>query len=258
LGCWDGRTCYRQRDETFGEDRGQQLSGRSRSQPAAGAVSSAEVDNRTTDEPGRRAPAPGRRGTRRRVDREAEFVEAAMAVIRREGPGASMDQIAAEAGVSKPILYRHFTDRAGLVEAVGRYSVAHVNDELLRSMRSDEGSTRELIYRSIDTYLRFIEADPEIYRFLVHQSVIDDVDSTVVMTDYIRQTGRQVAVALAELLRESDLDASAAEPWAFGIVGMVHVAGDWWTEGGSMTRDQLCTSLTSLLADGLPFTDEPD
>lgn len=219
-------------------------------------MTAAELDEEPTGPADTSAPAPGRRGSRRRVDRSAEFVEAAKTVIRREGPGASMDQIAAEAGVSKPILYRHFTDRAGLVAAIGRSSARRVNEELVRAMRSG-GTPSELVYATIDTYLSFIEADPEIYRFLVQRTVIDAVDSTVFMNDYIRQTGEQVAAVLTELLGQWGYDTSAAEPWAYGIVGMVHTAGDWWTEDGGMTRHQLCTNLTTLLIDGLPFTAAP-
>ena len=59
------------------------------------------------DRPSRRAP--GRRD---------ELLGAALDVIRRVGPGASMDEMAAEAGITKPVLYRYFRDRDGLIAAV--------------------------------------------------------------------------------------------------------------------------------------------
>src|SRR6266508_4509657 len=49
-----------------------------------------------------------------RMARRLELLEAAIEVIRREGPTASMDEIAAQAGITKPIVYRYFGDRAGV------------------------------------------------------------------------------------------------------------------------------------------------
>ncbi|MEY2458619.1 MAG: hypothetical protein QOG30_449, partial [Acidimicrobiaceae bacterium] len=46
-------------------------------------------------------------------------------------------------------------------------------------------------------------------------------------------------------------DSGPAEPWAFGIVGMVHLAGDWWLERRTMTRARLVDDITALLWTGL-------
>ena len=50
--------------------------------------------------------------------RREQLLNAADRVVQREGPGASMNAIAAEAGITKPILYRHFGDRNGLIGAL--------------------------------------------------------------------------------------------------------------------------------------------
>src|SRR5437763_7604163 len=76
--------------------------------------------------PARGGAAAARGDARRerwRAHREArreEFVEATIRAVARHGPEVGMDEIAAEAGVTKPVLYRHFTDKADLYLAVGR------------------------------------------------------------------------------------------------------------------------------------------
>lgn len=45
--------------------------------------------------------------------RRRELLEAAERIVLRDGPDASMNAIAAEAGITKPILYRHFGDKGG-------------------------------------------------------------------------------------------------------------------------------------------------
>jgi AcrR family transcriptional regulator len=184
----------------------------------------------------------------RRSTQRAHLIESAITVIKREGPGASMDQMAAQAGVTKPILYRHFSDRAGLVAAIAEFAFSQVSNGLDAALHAD-ATPRELVASTIDTYLVFIESDPAVYRFLVQRSVSE---AGVSINDYIWRTSRQVAMVLGEALRAAGVDSGPAEAWAFGIVGMVHASGDWWLERGAMPRARLTEYLTSLVCDGLP------
>lgn len=186
--------------------------------------------------------------------RRTVLVEAALEVIRRDGPRASMDRMAAEAGVTKPILYRHFGDRAGLVTAIGEYAFEQVSAALDKALHADV-TPRQMVLSTIDAYLQFIESDQAVYRFLVHQAGNEAVDTGSMLNEYIARAGRQVALVLGEGLRAAGLDSGAAEPWAFGIVGMVHSAGDWWMDRATMPRTRLAEYLTSLIYDGLPGAD---
>lgn len=165
-----------------------------------------------------------------------------------------MDRMAAEAGVTKPILYRHFGDRAGLVSAIGEYAFDQVSAALDEALHADV-TPRQMVLSTIDAYLQFIEADQDVYRFLVHQAGNDGADAGSMLNEYISRAGRQVAMVLGEGLRAAGLDSGAAEPWAFGIVGMVHSAGDWWMDRATMPRTRLAEYLTSLIYDGLRIAD---
>src|SRR6476620_9839609 len=57
-----------------------------------------------------------------REARRAELVEAAVAAIDEHGPTASIADIAVSAGVSKPVLYRYFSDKDDLYRAVGHWA----------------------------------------------------------------------------------------------------------------------------------------
>ena len=52
-----------------------------------------------------------------REQRRRELVEDTLRAIRKHGAGVGMDEIAAQAGTSKTVIYRHFGDRAGLIAA---------------------------------------------------------------------------------------------------------------------------------------------
>lgn len=99
--------------------------------------------------------------------RRRELLEAADRVVLRDGPGASMNAIAAEAGITKPILYRHFGDKGGLYAALAKRHT----DALLGALRAAldaPAERRERVEATLDTYLAAIEAHPQVYRFLMH------------------------------------------------------------------------------------------
>lgn len=165
-----------------------------------------------------------------------------------------MQDIAAEAGITKPILYRHFGDRAGLTAGVA----ARFADQLqqrLRGALATSGPPRDLVASTIDAYLGFVEAEPHLYRFLIHDGAVAEPGSQATLSSFVRQVAQEVAVVVGEQLRAAGRDSGAAEPWAFGIVGMVHQAGDWWVERQAMPRSRLVEYLTTLLWSGLMGVD---
>ena len=184
----------------------------------------------------------------RRAARREELLDAALRAIRRDGPSVSMEAIAAEAGCSKPIVYRHFRDRDGLSEALAaRFAgdlVAAVDQALTTDLPPEQ-----LLRSTIDTYLAFVERDPNLYRFLIAR--LADQQGATATQGLVARVGQRVAIVLGEQLRALGLDSGAAEPWAFGIVGMVHLAGDWWLDRGTLTRERLVDYLTALLWRGL-------
>lgn len=88
------------------------------------------------------------------VRNRARILEVARDLVRRDGPGASMDDIAAGAGVAVGTLYRHFPTKAALVEEVIRDSVAQLADGAEAAVhRVDQGASAgdelELLFRLV-------------------------------------------------------------------------------------------------------------
>jgi AcrR family transcriptional regulator len=184
----------------------------------------------------------GRRS--KREARRAELLAAAIGAIRDLGPNATMEQLAAAGGITKPILYRHFDDRDGLIAAVSEVFAAELLDQIVSSLAADAGP-RDLLVSTVDSYVAFIEREPNLYRFLVSRAGAGRIGGL------IEQVSKQVASVIGEQLRSFGLDSGPAVPWAYGIVGMVHEAGDWWLEDETMPRARLVEYLTSLLWNGL-------
>ena len=186
----------------------------------------------------------------RRAARRDQLLDDAMAAIREIGAGATMEQLARRGGVTKPILYRHFRDRDGLIAVIAERFASGLVDELGQALLRPGTSRQDLLVGTVGAYLGFIEQDPNVYRFLVHQGLTHP-DGPAAISPLVDGIARQVALVIGERLRLDGNDAGAAVPWAYGIVGLVHQAGDWWLEDRTMSRQALCDYLCDLLWNGL-------
>ena len=185
----------------------------------------------------------------RRQERRGELLDAAIGAIRELGPGATMEQLARAGGVTKPILYRHFRDRDGLIAAIAERYASDLLGAVARPLMAD-ADARSLLRSTIDSYVGFIEREPHLYRFLV-QHPPEKREGGVHLYSLIDTIAKQVALVAGQRLRQAGRDSGAAVPWAYGIVGLVHQAGDWWVDDQTMSRDTLVDYLTSLLWEGL-------
>jgi AcrR family transcriptional regulator len=218
---------------------------------SAGDAGSAEAATGEADGgPNGKAGRIGRpRGPRRsRDERRGELLDAAERAIRRIGPQASMDELAAEAGITKPILYSHFGDKAGLAAALTERVAAELDRTLIASM-SKVQSPEQVVSSTIDAFCAFVESETELYHFLWYAAMhhADRSGAKLLIAGF----ADQIAFTLGSALRQVGEDSGAAEPWAYAIVGMTLTAGEWWLERRTMTRDDLVAYLTRLLWGGL-------
>ncbi|MFJ5831977.1 TetR family transcriptional regulator [Streptomyces sp. NPDC093089] len=207
-----------------------------------------DITHRTTD---RQTPAEQRR---------RELLEAADRVVLRDGPKASMNAIAAEAGITKPILYRHFGDKGGLYRAL---ATRHT-DALLAALRAAldaPADRRRRVEATLDTYLASIEAMPQVYRFLMHPAeeshqAEQGFDVGRHSAPLLRRMGEELGQVIAERVDLGPAAEAQARIWGHGIVGMMHAAGDWWLGERPCSRADLVKSLADLLWGRLAEADD--
>ncbi|MDT7790019.1 MAG: hypothetical protein QOF58_8438 [Pseudonocardiales bacterium] len=181
-----------------------------------------------------------------REQRRAEFVEATIAAVAKKGPDVGMEDVAAEAGVSKPVLYRQFTDKSDLYLAVGQRATELLMERMGPALAAD-GPIRDRIERIVDAYLSVIEDNPNLYRFVVKGSFVDrPVEKDVVQEDK-NLIANALARILGDYLRAFEMDSGGAEPWAHALVGMVQNAGDWWLDRQTMSRANLSDYLATII-----------
>ena len=183
-----------------------------------------------------------------REGRRAEFVEATIRAVTRHGPDAGMDEIAAEAGVTKPVLYRHFADKADLYLAVGARATDLLMSEIVPAL-AQEGPIFERIRRAVGRYVGFVDEYRELYRFLVMRPNPTKRDLVQEDKSKIAEVLTQLLAGYLELFR---MDVTVAGPSAHGIVGLVQGAVEWWLEHPEgMSRDRLTDHLTTMIWHGI-------
>ncbi len=191
-----------------------------------------------------RVKDPDGRSTRwdeHREARRAELVAAAVAAIDEHGPAASIAEIAASAGVSKPVLYRYFGDKDDLYRAVGQWGAEQVIERLVPVLRS-EGVIRDKIYRGCADYLALLDEHPQVFLLLIEHRTSDDP-----LADGKDQIATTIAKLIGDTLRRLGVDAGGAEPWAHGLIGMGLSVGEWYLRRDIMSREATAEYLSSFI-----------
>jgi AcrR family transcriptional regulator len=176
-----------------------------------------------------------------RVARRAELIDAVLGAVRERGPGIDMDDVSAVSGVAKPVFYRYFKDKADLFLSVGREVGERLVADVVAALEGTQ-NPRAMIAAAVDTFLRAVEDDPEVYRFVLQRPA-----NAETATDYSAVISKHASRVIGDLLREVGMDTGAAEPWGFAMVGAVRSAAERWLDEPTMSRPALAGYLTNLL-----------
>jgi AcrR family transcriptional regulator len=197
----------------------------------------------TTD--GRRS-----RWTEHRRARREELVAAAVEAVRGAGPDFAVDDVARSAGVSKTVIYRYFTDKDELVDAVlERISGAVLLPRLLGELAVDRPDDRDRLHAVIAAFVALIEEEPALYRFAYAHAGRSGRKDLVAATE--REIAEALGLLVGERLADAGRPAAPALTWAYGVVGMVQLTAHWWAGTRSVPAADLVEQLTDLAWGGL-------
>jgi AcrR family transcriptional regulator len=191
---------------------------------------------------GRAARWAGQQQRRRR-----EFVNAALRAIAEHGPEVSTEQIAAEAGVARTRLYKHFTDTADLQAAIAERALELVATEL-QPLWNPQGSPMQMISAIVDTLIGTLSEYRHLYRYLTKYAPAAQSSERDVVTDVRIIIGNHLTRIFTHYLRQFDAESRMAEPGAFALVGLVESTISHWLDNpAGLARDELASQLTSWI-----------
>jgi AcrR family transcriptional regulator len=182
-------------------------------------------------------------------ERRTQLVEVAKRVFAEHGyDGASVEEIASRAKVSKPIVYEHFGGKEGLYAVVVDRETARLLEMITSRLGPGLGG-REQIHSSAMAFLDYIEADPDGFRVLIRDSPTGV--SSGGMAGLLSDVAAKAEEVLAGFFGESGIDLAAAPIYAHALVGMVVYVGAWWSEEHEPPKEVVATHLTALIYLGL-------
>jgi AcrR family transcriptional regulator len=188
-------------------------------------------------------------------ERREQLIEVGREVFGKLGfEGASVEEIASRAGVSKPIIYEHFAGKEGLYAVIVDREVAYLLDLILTSLREADHPRRAL-EAAAEAFLTYIEERREGFSILVRDAPMGTTSGT-----FPSLLGDVAATAESILIREfaaRGYDKKIAPLYARALVGMVALVGQWWLEAGEPKREVVEAHLVNLAWNGLGNLD-PD
>lgn len=203
------------------------------------------VGSRVRRGPGRK---PGRPVGGQLVADRAQLLEAAERAIRAEGPSVTLEAIAAEAQVTKPILYRGVGDKDDLVQGLAERLVDRINEAVTAAVVGGAGP-RDQLQRFVAAYLEVVESDRNVYLYVTAGGSSDDrVRQALHLAD---RSAQPLAEGLAEQRMAAGADPSVALAWSYGLIGMLHFVTLWWMRDPVLSAEQVADAMTELLWSGL-------
>jgi AcrR family transcriptional regulator len=181
--------------------------------------------------------------------RREQLIEVGRKLFADKGfEGTTVEEIAAKASVSKPVVYEHFGGKEGLYAVVVDREIAALLGGITGALSADL-SSRETLERAAMALLDYIETSTDGFRILVRDSPAGQ--STGSFASLISDVASQVEHILAGEFKRRKLDPKAAPLYAQMLVGMVALTGQWWLDSRKMKKSDVAAHLVNLAWNGL-------
>ncbi len=193
-------------------------------------------------------PRRGRRVRMTGAERRQQLLDIGRTLFAERGfEGTSVEEIAAKAGVSKPVVYEHFGGKEGLYAVVVDREMRQLLDMVTGALTA--GHPRELLEQAAFALLDYIETYRDGFRILVRDSPV--AQSTGTFASLISDIATQVEDILGLEFKARGFDPKLAPLYAQALVGMVALTGQWWLDARRPKKAEVAAHLVNLAWHGL-------
>ena len=199
-------------------------------------------------------PAPARARRMSRDQRRDQLLATALRVFSGGGYHAtSMDEIAAAAGVSKPVLYQHFPSKRGLFLALVDQTLADLSERLETSLSSAD-TRRTRVRNVIDTHFDFVHSRPQAYRLVFTADLMSFPEVAAQLDEFYQEAALTVAALLGP---HSGVPPAQAALLSRGLVHLVQTSAVYWVRNPETgTREEVQERLFRLAWGGIKSLSE--
>jgi len=165
--------------------------------------------------------------------------------------GTSIEEIAAQAGVSKPVVYEHFGGKEGLYAVVVDREVERLSTVTMTLFEGPHSKPK--FEAAAVSLLRYIEDNADGFRILVRDS---SPGSGGTYGTLLADIASQVDDIMADFLKSRGRDPKLAPMYSQMMVGMVAFTGQWWLDARKPKLEQVAANLIDLAWNGLAQLDD--
>lgn len=164
------------------------------------------------------------------AERRAQLLDAALGVFAAEGfQTATMESVAAEAGVTKPVLYQHFSSKRELFLELLRHVGVRLSYEVGEATTAASTGQQKVI-AGFSAYFQFVASHPDEFRLLFGEGVRSDPEFARTVAD----VEGQLVQFIAALIDIPELNEGDRLLLAHGILGLAESTGRHWIAGGAV------------------------
>ncbi|MEV4748065.1 TetR family transcriptional regulator [Streptosporangium amethystogenes subsp. fukuiense] len=185
-------------------------------------------------------------------ERREQLIQISRTLFAEKGfDGTSVEEIAATANVSKPVVYEHFGGKEGVYAVV----IDREMQKLLIMVTEALSASHSLIKleRAALALLAYVEENSEGFRILVRDS--HAASGTGTFASLINDIASQVEDVMVDEFVERGYDPKLAPMYAQMLVGMVALTGQWWLDVRRPSREEVAAHLVNLAWNGLTGLD---
>ena len=180
--------------------------------------------------------------------RRAQLIEVGRGVFAERGyEAASVEEIADRAKISKPIVYEHFGGKEGLYAVVVDREMERVVTRMTEAIAT--GSPRERLERAALAFLSYVKEEPDGFAVLTRDAPV--AAATGGMSGLLNEVADRVSKVFVAEFTKAGYDATVAPVYAHALVGMGTFVGQWWTETGKPSVEEVSSHITALAWMGL-------
>jgi len=180
--------------------------------------------------------------------RRAQLIEIAKEVFAKRGYEAtSVEEIAARAKVSKPIVYEHFGGKEGLYAVLVDREMEHVVQLISQAIAS--GTPRQRVESAALAFLTYVRDQPDGFLVLSRDAPLTLVHGG--MSSLLNDVAERVADVFTSTFKQAGYDPKTAPIYAHALVGMVTFVGQWWTETRKPPVEVVASHIAALAWMGL-------
>jgi AcrR family transcriptional regulator len=182
------------------------------------------------------------------AQRREQLIAVGRRIFAEKGIDAtSVEEVAARAKVSKPVVYEHFGGKEGLYAVVVDREMRALLDRLRMALTA--GHPRELLEQAALALLDYIEGETDGFRVLVRESPLGSASGT--FSSVLNDVAHRVEHILAGEFKTRGYDGKLAELYSQALVGMVALTGRWWLEVRKPRKEIVAAHLVNIAWNGL-------